>query len=258
MSKAAAKQRARFQPREYEDASGVVVPIRGKRAKDRRAAAKQTPTEGRVCGAPLVCKNKAQANYRQAIEANTVTIGVGPSGVGKSFVATKIAAKMLEERQINRFIVTRPAIGVEDEDLGALPGELGDKVQPWFQPILDVLNLHFGASNVEGMVKSKKIMFVPMAHLRGLTMDNCFILLDECQNATPKKVLTLLTRIGQNSKCVLDGDPEQTDIRGESGLVDAIKRLSNIPDIATVTFTDDDVVRHRLIKDILKAYRNPV
>lgn len=255
MAKAASKRRARVQEQAYEDASGVVVPIRAKRAKGKRALATQTFTEGRTCGAPLVPKTKAQANYKQAIESHTVTIGVGPAGTGKSYVATKIAAKMLEEKEISRIIVTRPAIGVEDEDLGALPGELDAKVQPWFQPILDILNQHFGTSHVECLIKSKKILFVPMAHLRGLSLNSCFIILDECQNATPKKVLTLLTRIGENSKCVLDGDPEQVDIHGESGLMDAVRRLKDVPDIAVVTFSDADIVRHRLIADIMKAYR---
>ncbi len=255
-----AKATKRRAPRGLElgDSDGVVIPFSRKRgsAKDKKSAKGSPSTDHHrsVASAPLTCMNKAQRNYKQKIESSTITFGVGPAGTGKTYVAVKIAAALLEQKEIQQIIVARPAVGVE-EDYGALPGTIDEKMSPWFAPVLDILNTHFGASHVEGMMKTKRIRFVPLAHLRGLTFDNAFILLDEAQNTSPKQMKALLTRIGQNSKLVIDGDMDQCDIPSKSGLNDAVERLKDIASISVHTFTEEDIVRNGLIKDILKAYR---
>jgi len=255
MAKKATKKRAPLRD-EFADNASSVVPFPAKRTRARKHVTGQESVDERLpTSAPLVCKNKAQENYKQKIESSTITFGIGPAGTGKSYVALKIAAQMLEDNQIERIVVTRPAIGVE-EDLGALPGTIEEKSHPWFQPMLEILEEHFGRRHVEGKIHAKRIQFVPMSHLRGRTFNNSFILLDEAQNTTPRQMKALLTRIGRFSTLVVDGDIDQVDIKGRSGLRDAMNRLQNIKGISVAMFEIKDIVRHELIKDILQAYAN--
>lgn len=202
---------------------------------------------------PLHCKTKAQALYKQNIESHTISFGVGPAGTGKTHVPLKIAAKMYEEKEIRDIVCVRPAVGC-GEELGALPGSLEDKVQPWFQPLLDILIEHFGTSTVEGMIHAKRLKFVPLSHMRGRTFKNSFIILDEAQNTTTEQMYAFLTRFGEYSKVVVTGDLRQTDIRKLSGLIDAMRRFQGHPAISFTQFTSADIVRHGLIRDIVEAY----
>ncbi len=255
MAKATGRRRKALQRNGLEEAQSVIpFPMKKSRARKTMDSANEESNDSKQLRQPLVCKTPAQKRYLQAIMSSDITICTGIAGCGKTFVPLKFAAELLEKRLIERIIVTRPAIGVE-EDLGALPGEISDKVKPWFQPALDVLNSHFGMSNVEGMCKAERIKFVPMAHLRGLSFKNSFILLDEAQNATPRQILTLMTRLDQGSKLVIDGDVEQCDLRVPSGLPDAIRRLQDVEGISFCTFTEDDIQRHKLVRDIILAYR---
>lgn len=254
MTKSASKKRRRNNEAGFD--SDVVIPLRARSRKKDTLPPDPLHIQPLTAARPkLVCKTAAQKHYKHLLESHSITIGMGPPGTGKSYVATKVAAMMLENRTINSIIVSRPAVGVE-EDLGFLPGNLSEKSQPWFQPILDILNDHFGASHVEGMIHAKRISFIPLGHLRGLTFDNCFVILDESQNTTPKQMLALMTRLGEHARLAITGDPMQVDIPGTSGLVDAVRRLEGIPDIAVCEFTERDIVRHPLIRAILKAYRS--
>lgn len=203
---------------------------------------------------PLVLQTKAQSNYLQLMESHQLVFGIGPAGVGKSYVAVKYACKLLEERRIRHIVVTRPVVEAE-EKLGALPGEIGDKFAPYFAPVREIMNGHFGASNVEGMIKSGRIVTAPLAYMRGRTFKSSFVLLDEAQNVTPKQMLLFLTRIGDNSTVVVDGDLDQMDIPGPSGLRDALTRLNGMEYMAVQHFTDDDIVRSALVREIVKRYR---
>lgn len=229
-------------------------------AKRTKAKKKAMPVDVEMPPLPvkeLVCRTQSQSHYKQSIESTTITFGVGPAGTGKSYVALKLAAQMLDRGEIQQIIITRPAVAV-DEELGAIPGNLEEKVRPWFQPLLDILAQHYGQSHMEGMLHSKRIIFVPISHLRGRTFDHCFILLDEAQNTTVRQMQALLTRIGRYSKLVVDGDVEQCDLRTRSGLEDALERLKYIPGVNIVRFGVEDIVRHSLIKDIILAYRRPL
>ncbi len=256
MAKATGRRRKTLQRGNMEEVHSV-IPFPMKKSKARKSLEPSTDySDTPRTHQPLVCKNAAQKLYLQAIMSSAVTFCTGPAGVGKSYISLKHACELLEKQEIERIIVTRPAVGVE-EDLGALPGELESKVAPWFQPAVDILNSHFGPSHVEGMCKVKRIVFVPMAYLRGLTLDRCMVVLDEAQNATPKQILTLLTRLGPHGKMVVEGDPEQCDLRTPSGLHDAIRRLQHVEGISFCTFDEHDIQRHKLVRDIILAYRNP-
>lgn len=252
MAKASLKRRRKDEA--FTSGIGEVLPfpVRPKRLKRDKAAATEEPAPHPRPKKEWSCITPAQKRYKQKILSNTITFGIGPAGTGKSFVAAMIAAGLLEDRLIDRIIVTRPA--VSDEDYGALPGDLSDKIAPWFAPIQDILIEYFGASHLENLIRLKKVIFVPMGHLRGNTFKNAFILLDEAQNTKPKQLKTLLTRLGVGSRLVVDGDLDQADVPGKNGLEDAMARLRKIDDIAFAHFKTDDIVRHELIKAILKAY----
>jgi phosphate starvation-inducible PhoH-like protein len=194
-----------------------------------------------------------QAEYMASIYANTLTFGTGPAGTGKTFVGAWIAADMFDKRECDKLIITRPAIEA-GEELGFLPGELEDKVAPYFVPVREALERRLGKSRVEYELKAEKIEFVPLAYMRGRTFDNAFVMLDEAQNTTPKQMKMFLTRIGKHSKVIVEGDLRQSDIPGENGLQDAIERLRRIPSIGMTHFSRADVVRSGLAQVIVDAY----
>jgi phosphate starvation-inducible protein PhoH and related proteins len=200
--------------------------------------------------APL---SEAQRRYDSAIEAHTLTFGVGPAGTGKTYVATAKPALGLLERRWSRLIVTRPAVEA-GEELGFLPGLLEEKFDPYFAPVRDILNRVVGKSTVEAMVRGQRIVAMPLAFMRGHTFTDSFVVLDEAQNTTPTQMKLFLTRIGQNCKVVVNGDLSQRDIPGPSGLADALDRLANMRDVAVVRFHRDDIVRSGLVQDICEAY----
>jgi phosphate starvation-inducible PhoH-like protein len=206
--------------------------------------------------APIKAKTYGQSAYMKAIETKKLIFGIGPAGTGKTFVATALAADRLKAREIDKLILTRPAIEA-GESLGFLPGEMDEKFDPYFRPVRNVLEARLGKGFTEYAIKSGKIEALPLAYMRGHTFDRCFVLLDEAQNTTPVQMKMFLTRIGEESTVVVDGDPTQKDIRGPSGLLDAVDRMDGHPDVAVVRFTREDVVRSGLVQDILVAYENP-
>lgn len=197
----------------------------------------------------------AQSNYIKAINNNTIILVDGPAGTGKTKVAVSLAAEKLKSDPFFKLILIRPAI-TSEEDLGHLPGTLEEKYSPYIEPFMDYLEESLGKSHVRNLVKNERIIAKPIAYLRGKTFKDCWVILDEAQNTTPEQMKLVLTRIGENAKLIVDGDIDQTDIQGQNGLSDAIDRLYNIQGIKVVTFTEDDIVRHGLIKYILKAYRD--
>lgn len=205
-------------------------------------------------GRPLKAKTFGQKKYVEAIRDNIITFGVGPAGTGKTYLAVAMAVKAFRAHDINRIVLTRPAVEA-GEKLGFLPGDLQNKVDPYLRPLYDALFDMLGAENHQRYVERGNIEVAPLAYMRGRTLDDSFIILDEAQNTTPEQMKMLLTRLGTNSKAVITGDITQIDLQDKrSGLVEAIKVLKNVDDIKVIHLTDRDVVRHRLIQDIIKAY----
>lgn len=206
-------------------------------------------------GKPVKPKTLGQKQYVEAIRNNTITIGVGPAGTGKTYLAVAQAVSAFRAKQVNRIILTRPAVEA-GEKLGFLPGDLQQKVDPYLRPLYDALFDMLGAENFQKCQERGDIEVAPLAYMRGRTLDDSFIILDEAQNTTSEQMKMFLTRLGFNSKAVVTGDITQIDLPEgkKSGLKDAIKILKNIDDIAISKLTGKDVVRHRLVQEIIKAY----
>ena len=206
-------------------------------------------------GKPIKAKTLGQKKYIEAIKENTVVIGVGPAGTGKTYLAVAMAVSAFRAKQINRIILTRPAVEA-GEKLGFLPGDLQQKVDPYLRPLYDALFDMLGAESFQKYQERGNIEVAPLAYMRGRTLDDSFIILDEAQNTTPEQMKMFLTRLGFGSKIVVTGDITQIDLPDgkKSGLVEVIKILKNVDDIQTVKFSEKDVVRHKLVQDIIKAY----
>lgn len=208
-----------------------------------------------VKGQPIKTKTFGQKKYVEAIDRNTIVFGIGPAGTGKTYLAVAKAVMALKRREVNRIILTRPAVEA-GEKLGFLPGDLQNKVDPYLRPLYDGMYEMLGG---EGFLKYQErgvIEVAPLAYMRGRTLDNAFIILDEAQNTTPEQMKMFLTRIGYGSHAIVTGDITQIDLPGDkkSGLKEAMKILSGIDDIAFCKFTEKDVVRHPLVQQIIKAY----
>ncbi|MBQ9552343.1 MAG: PhoH family protein [Clostridia bacterium] len=206
-------------------------------------------------GKPVKPKTLGQKNYIEAIQNNTVVFGIGPAGTGKTYLAVAMAVNAFRAKEVNRIILTRPAVEA-GEKLGFLPGDLQQKVDPYLRPLYDALFDMLGAENFQRYQERGSIEVAPLAYMRGRTLDDSFVILDEAQNTTPEQMKMFLTRLGFNSKMVITGDITQIDLPDgkRSGLVEVVRILKNIDDIETVTFNDKDVVRHKLVQDIVKAY----
>ena len=206
-------------------------------------------------GKPIKAKTLGQKKYIEAIKENTVVIGVGPAGTGKTYLAVAMAVSAFRAKQVNRIILTRPAVEA-GEKLGFLPGDLQQKVDPYLRPLYDALFDMLGAESFQKYQERGNIEVAPLAYMRGRTLDDSFIILDEAQNTTPEQMKMFLTRLGFGSKIVVTGDVTQIDLPDgkKSGLVEVIKILKNVDDIQTVKFSEKDVVRHKLVQDIIKAY----
>lgn len=205
---------------------------------------------------PIRPLNEAQGRYINAIKGFTLTFATGPAGTGKTWICAALAAQALESGEANNLIITRPAVEA-GENLGFLPGELEDKFDPYLTPFRDVLNDRLGKTFVEYLIKMKRIEAAPLAYMRGRSFKNSYVVLDEAQNTTPTQMKMFLTRIGHDCKVIVNGDMAQQDIRGESGLEDAVARLSYIPSVKHIHFTRDDVVRSGLVSEIIQAYDQP-
>ncbi len=206
-------------------------------------------------GKPIKPKTLGQKKYLETIKQNTVTFGVGPAGTGKTYLAVAMAVKAFRAKEVSRIILTRPAVEA-GEKLGFLPGDLQQKVDPYLRPLYDALFEMLGAENFQRCQERGDIEVAPLAYMRGRTLDDSFIILDEAQNTTTEQMKMFLTRLGFNSKIVVTGDITQIDLPDgkKSGLKDAIKIFKNIDDIAVVRLTAKDVVRHKLVQAIIAAY----
>lgn len=208
-------------------------------------------------GKPIKAKTVGQQKYMQAIQRNTVTIGVGPAGTGKTYLAVAAAVSAFRDRTVNRIILTRPAVEA-GERLGFLPGDLQNKVDPYLRPLYDALYDMLGAENFQKYQERGSIEVAPLAYMRGRTLDDSFIILDEAQNTTREQMKMFLTRLGFGSKVVITGDVTQIDLPDDkvSGLKDAIRVLEGVEDIAICRLSSADVVRHALVQKIINAYEN--
>ena len=206
-------------------------------------------------GKPVKPKTVGQKQYCSDIRSHTITLGVGPAGTGKTYLAVAMAVTAFRAQEINRIILTRPAVEA-GEKLGFLPGDLQQKVDPYLRPLYDALFDMLGAESYQKYVERGNIEVAPLAYMRGRTLDDSFIILDEAQNTTPEQMKMFLTRLGFNSKMVITGDITQIDLPDgrRSGLKDAMRILKNVEDIAIFRFTERDVVRHKLVQDIIRAY----
>ncbi len=210
-------------------------------------------------GRPVKPKTIGQRQYAEAIKKNTITIGVGPAGTGKTYLAVASAVSAFRAKTVNRIILTRPAVEA-GEKLGFLPGDLQQKVDPYLRPLYDALFDMLGAENFQKCQERGDIEVAPLAYMRGRTLDDSFIILDEAQNTTNEQMKMFLTRLGFNSKAVVTGDITQIDLPDgkRSGLKDAVRVLKSVDDIAIHYLTGRDVVRHRLVREIIKAYERSV
>lgn len=205
--------------------------------------------------APIVPKTPRQEEFIKALQEETINFGVGPAGTGKTFLATAYGASLLARGEVARFIACRPAVDA-GERLGFLPGDFNEKVDPYMQPIWDALNMVLGREDVLRRRENGEIEVVPVAFMRGRTLSDAFVVIDEAQNATVSQMKMILTRLGERAKYAVTGDPSQSDLgRGvESGLAHALGILTNIKGIHTTTFLSSDVVRHPLVGKIINAY----
>ena len=206
-------------------------------------------------GRPVKPKTLGQKKYAESIRDNTVVIGVGPAGTGKTYLAVAMAVAAFRAKQVNRIILTRPAVEA-GEKLGFLPGDLQQKIDPYLRPLYDALFDMLGAENFQRYQERGNIEVAPLAYMRGRTLDDSFIILDEAQNTTPEQMKMFLTRLGFNSKMVVNGDVTQIDLPDgrQSGLKESMRILKNIKQIGIVRLNEKDVVRHRLVQEIVKAY----
>lgn len=217
--------------------------------------------DGGICvttsGKVVKPKTLGQKKYIEAIQKNTIIMGVGPAGTGKTYLAVAMAVKAFKAHEVTKIILTRPAVEA-GEKLGFLPGDLQNKVDPYLRPLYDALFDMFGAETYAKHMERGSIEVAPLAYMRGRTLDDSFIILDEAQNTTREQIKMFLTRLGFNSKMVITGDITQIDLPDsrKSGLIDAMKVLKDVDDIAITRFTEKDVVRHKLVQDIIKAYEN--
>ena len=206
-------------------------------------------------GKEIRAKTLGQRDYLAKIRRNAVTLGVGPAGTGKTYLAVVMAVAALRNREVSRIILTRPAVEA-GEHLGFLPGDLTEKINPYLRPLFDIMETLLPADVLRSMEESNTIEVAPLAYMRGRTLHNAVVILDEAQNTTKEQMKMFLTRMGDGSKLIITGDPSQSDIRGrsESGLVHAVSLIRTIDGIGTVEFSADEVVRHSLVQKIINAY----
>ena len=204
----------------------------------------------------VIARSEKQSEYIKALKENEIIISLGPAGTGKSFLAVSVAVTLLMEKKIERVILSRPAVEA-GEKLGFLPGDMKEKVDPYLRPLYDALYELFGADKINKKIESGEIEIAPLAFMRGRTLKNCFAILDEAQNATETQIKMFLTRIGENSKLVVNGDPSQIDLinKSQSGLIKSKKLLKNLNEIKIIEFDHNDVVRHPLVSKIIRAYQ---
>jgi phosphate starvation-inducible PhoH-like protein len=205
----------------------------------------------------VIARSEKQSEYIKALKEKDIVMSLGPAGTGKSFLAVSVAVTLLMEKKIDRVILSRPAVEA-GEKLGFLPGDMKEKVDPYLRPLYDALYELFGADKIDKKIETGEIEIAPLAFMRGRTLKNCFAILDEAQNATETQIKMFLTRIGENSKLVVNGDPSQVDLlnKAHSGLIKSKNILKNIEEIKVIEFDHNDVVRHPLVSKIIRAYQS--
>jgi phosphate starvation-inducible PhoH-like protein len=206
-------------------------------------------------GQQIKARTRNQVKMVNAARTNDIVFAIGPAGTGKTYTAVAIAVLALKEREIRRIILTRPAVEA-GENLGFLPGDLKEKIDPYLRPLYDALEDMIPNDKLKSMVESRTVEIAPLAFMRGRTLDNCYVILDEAQNSTDLQLKMFLTRMGPNAKLIITGDLTQIDLprKQQSGLGKALRLLKNIKGIAQIQLDTDDVVRHRLVKEIVHAY----
>ena len=206
-------------------------------------------------GRPIKAKTRNQKRMIEICESNDIVFALGPAGTGKTYTAVAIAVRALKNKLIKKIVLTRPAVEA-GENLGFLPGDLKDKVDPYLRPLYDALDDMLPMDKLNFFMENRVIEIAPLAFMRGRTLDNAYIILDEAQNATPLQLKMFLTRLGPSAKCIITGDLSQIDLphHQKSGLRQATDMLDGVDGIAVITLTTEDVVRHRLVKEIIKAY----
>ena len=204
----------------------------------------------------IIARSKKQSDYLKALQSENIVMSLGPAGTGKSYLAVSVAVTMLMEKKIDRVILSRPAVEA-GERLGFLPGDMKEKVDPYLRPLYDALYDLFGFEQIQRKIDNGSIEIAPLAFMRGRTLKNSFAILDEAQNATLTQIKMFLTRIGENSKLVVNGDPSQIDLinKSHSGLIKSKKILKDVKEIKVVEFDHKDVVRHPLVSKIIQAYQ---
>jgi len=205
----------------------------------------------------VIARSEKQSDYIKALKENDIIMALGPAGTGKSFLAVSVAVTLLMEKKIERVILSRPAVEA-GEKLGFLPGDMKEKVDPYLRPLYDALYELFGADKIDKKIQTGEIEIAPLAFMRGRTLKNCFAILDEAQNATETQIKMFLTRIGENSKLVVNGDPSQVDLinKTHSGLIKSKNILKELKELKIIEFDHTDVVRHPLVSKIIRAYQN--
>lgn len=237
------REQASFTDDKYPERKPTVSPSSSKTLRNNRGFQ------------PVQPKNFAQGMYLESIKTNQITFGTGSAGTGKTFIAASYAAEQLFNKNIDKVILTRPAVTAE-EDLGFLPGDLNEKYEPYLLPFKEIFERTLGKSFYECCLKDGTIEPAPIGYLRGRTFDNAIILIDEAQNVTCGQMKLILSRVGENCKIIISGDTNQKDIDCPSGLEDAIRRLSRVEGVDVVNFLPEDIVRSRLCKQIIMAYDN--
>ena len=204
----------------------------------------------------VIARSEKQSDYIKALKENDIIMSLGPAGTGKSFLAVSVGVTMLMEKKIDRVILSRPAVEA-GEKLGFLPGDMKEKVDPYLRPLYDALYELFGTEKIDKKIEAGEIEIAPLAFMRGRTLKNCYAILDEAQNATETQIKMFLTRIGENSKLVVNGDPSQIDLinKSQSGLIKSKNLLKELKEIKIIEFDHNDVIRHPLVSKIIKAYQ---
>ena len=204
----------------------------------------------------VIARSEKQSDYIKALKENDIVMSLGPAGTGKSFLAVSVGVTLLMDKKIDRVILSRPAVEA-GEKLGFLPGDMKEKVDPYLRPLYDALYELFGADKIDKKIESGEIEIAPLAFMRGRTLKNCFAILDEAQNATETQIKMFFTRIGENSKLVVNGDPSQIDLlnKSHSGLIKSREILKDLKEIKIIEFDHNDVVRHPLVSKIIRAYQ---
>jgi len=248
----------RFRSDKKIDKNDIISSLNNEMTKDIKNLSTVQPLE-EVIKTPkrsVIPRSKKQKEYVRALKSNQIVMSLGPAGTGKTYLAVAVALTMLLEKKVERIILSRPAVEA-GERLGFLPGDLKDKIDPYLRPLYDSLHDLLDYNKIQRKIEIGEIEIAPLAFMRGRTLKNCFAILDEAQNATSMQIKMFLTRIGENSKLVVNGDPSQIDLpnKNQSGLIESQKILKDIKEISIINFDHNDVIRHPLVTKIVKAYQ---